>query len=224
MTEYDKTILGTHIAYPQTKINNHFGEYVSSLGLKNFRVAETEKFNHVTFYFNALEDKTYPGEERVLIPSEKVATFDLAPDMRAPDIATAALEKIKSGEYDFGIIILANPDMLGHTGNFEAAVSGIETVDTAAGEIARGVLDAGGICIITADHGNAETMLYPGTNTVCTSHTTNPVPIIIMGAGDDITLKAPREGSLCDVAPTMLDLAGLEKPAEMTGESVIINN
>jgi len=202
-------------------MTNHLGEYLSKLGKKNFRVAETEKFNHVTYYFNALVDEQYPGEQRDLIPSEKVATFDLSPKMRADDIATDAIKMIESLEYDFGVINLANPDMLGHTGNFDAAVIGIETVDSDVKRIIDASLKCGDTVLLTADHGNAEIMLFPD-GSKCTSHTTSPVPFFVIEDKDGKPVhRVVKDGKLGDIAPTVLDLMGMEKPVEMTGESLI---
>lgn len=221
MTEYDKTIPNVHIAFKPQTTSNHLGEWLSKQGKRNFRVAETEKYNHVTFYFNALNDIEYEGEERVLVPSEKVATFDLAPKMRAVEIKDKAIELIKSGEYQLGVLNFANPDMIGHTGVFEAAVTGVETVDACVGEVVQATLDNGGIAIVTADHGNAELMADSETGATVTSHTTNPVPLFILGAGE---LKLRPDGGLSDIAPTILELMQLKPPAEMTGKSLIAHS
>ncbi|GHV18604.1 2,3-bisphosphoglycerate-independent phosphoglycerate mutase [Clostridia bacterium] len=221
MCEYDHTIPNVHVAYKQGTMKNNLGEYLSSLGKKNFRVAETEKFNHITFYFNALMDVQYPGEDRMLLPSDSVETFDLAPKMRAQAIATEAINAIKKQDYDFGAINLANPDMLGHTGIFDAAVEGVEEVDKCVGEIVDAVLAVGGIVLITADHGNAEVMVDHETGLACTSHTNNPVPLYLIGAPEGMGLRAFPTGKLADLAPTILELMDIEKPAEMTGESLL---
>lgn len=215
-TQYDEA-LDLPIAFPPEALEGTFGEYVSSLGLHQLRIAETEKYAHVTFFFNGGAEKVYPGEDRVLIPSPKeFATYDLVPEMSARAVTDETVSRIKSGQYDIVIVNLANCDMVGHTGVLEAAVKAVETVDECVGRIVEAVSDRGGISLITADHGNADVMITPE-GEINTAHTTNPVPLIIVGA--DAALK---KGRLADIAPTMLDLMGLEKPAEMTGESLII--
>lgn len=216
-TQYDET-LPLPIAFPPEKLEGTFGEYISSLGLSQLRIAETEKYAHVTFFFNGGVEKVCHGEDRVLIPSPKeYATYDLIPEMSAVAVTDETIKRIESGKYDLVVVNLANCDMVGHTGVMDAAVKAVETVDTCVGRIVRAVSALGGTTLITADHGNADVMLMPD-GSANTAHTTNPVPLIISGA--DVKL---RPGKLADIAPTMLELMGLEKPNEMTGNSLIIN-
>ena len=214
-TQYDEA-LPLPVAFPPERIERTFGEYIASLGLKQLRIAETEKYAHVTFFFNGGVEKTYRGEDRVLIPSPReYPTYDLIPEMSARAVADECIRRIESGEYDVVICNLANCDMVGHTGVIPAAVKAVETVDACAGDIARAVREMGGILIVTADHGNAESMLLPD-GSPNTAHTTNPVPMAICGA--QVTLG---RGRLADVAPTMLELMGYQKPVQMTGVSLI---
>ena len=206
------------VALPHTELHNIFGEYISQLGLTQLRIAETEKYAHVTFFFNGGAEQVFPGEDRVLIPSPKVATYDLKPDMSAHEVADEAVKRIESGNYDVIILNFANCDMVGHTGVYEAARLAVETVDECVGQVVEATSKMGGISLITADHGNADRMLEPDGTTPYTAHTTNPVPFYIVGA--DVKL---RNGKLADIAPTMLDLMGLEKPAEMDGTTLIEN-
>ena len=215
-TSYDATIPNVEIAFPKQKLNRIFGEYISDLGLTQLRIAETEKYAHVTFFFNGGAEKVFPGEDRCLIASPKVATYDLKPDMSANEVAAACVERIESGKYDVIILNFANGDMVGHTGVMEAAVLAVETVDRCVGQVVDATSKMGGVTLITADHGNCEQMLQEDGVSPMTAHTTNPVPFCIVGA--DVKLK---NGRLCDIAPTMLDLMGLEKPAEMDGVSLI---
>ena len=219
MTQYDKTMPNVSVAFKPQSLENTFGEYISRLGLKQLRIAETEKYAHVTFFFNGGVETVYDGEDRVLIPSPKVPTYDLKPEMSAYEVADEAIERINSGKYDVIILNFANCDMVGHTGVFDAAKSAVEAVDKCLGRIIPEVAGQGGVAIITADHGNAEQMIDYESGGPFTAHTNNPVPLIIIGAGD-VKLK---DGRLADIAPTMLDLMGLEKPAEMTGNSLIID-
>ena len=215
-TSYDATMPNVEIAFPKQKLNRIFGEYISDLGLTQLRIAETEKYAHVTFFFNGGAEKVFPGEDRCLIASPKVATYDLKPDMSANEVAAACVERIESGKYDVIILNFANGDMVGHTGVMEAAVLAVETVDRCVGQVVDATSKMGGVTLITADHGNCEQMLQKDGVSPMTAHTTNPVPFCIVGA--DVKLK---NGRLCDIAPTMLDLMGLEKPAEMDGVSLI---
>ena len=217
-TEYDATMPNVTVAFPKQKLSNIFGEYISNLGLTQLRIAETEKYAHVTFFFNGGVEQTFPGEDRVLIPSPSVPTYDLKPDMSAHEVTDACVERIESGNYDVIILNFANCDMVGHTGVYEAARLAVETVDECVNRVVEATSKMGGISLITADHGNADRMLDEDGVTPYTAHTTNPVPFYIVGA--DVKL---RDGKLADIAPTMLDLMGLEKPAEMDGETLILN-
>jgi len=216
-TEYDAAMPNVTVAFPRAKLENIFGEYISRLGLTQLRIAETEKYAHVTFFFNGGVEQVFPGEDRVLIPSPSVATYDLKPEMSAYEVTDACVKRIESGEYDVIILNFANCDMVGHTGVYDAAVKAVETVDACVGRVVEATAKMGGISLITADHGNADRMLEDDGVTPYTAHTTNLVPFYIVGA--DVKL---RSGKLCDIAPTMLDLMGLNKPAEMDGESLII--
>lgn len=218
MTQYDKTLEGVNVAFkPQTLVNT-LGEYVSSKGLKQLRIAETEKYAHVTFFFNGGREKPYKGEDRILIPSPKVETYDMKPEMSANEICDNVCKAIDDEKYDAIILNFANPDMVGHTGNMEAAEKAVEMVDKCIGRIITEIGKHNGQLLITADHGNCEQMIDYKTGEPFTSHTTNPVPLILYGR-NDVKLK---NGRLCDLAPTLLDLMGLEKPEEMTGESLLV--
>ena len=218
MTQYDASMPNVTVAFKPESLKNTFGEYISKLGKKQLRIAETEKYAHVTFFFNGGVEKTYEGEDRALIASPKVATYDLKPEMSAYEVTDEALKRINSGKYDNIILNFANCDMVGHTGVFEAAVKAVETVDTCVGKVVDATLSMGGKVIITADHGNADKMLDSDGTSPFTAHTTNVVPFIVIG--EECKLKGT--GALCDIAPTMLDIMGIEKPAEMTGQSLII--
>jgi 2,3-bisphosphoglycerate-independent phosphoglycerate mutase len=217
LTRYDEKLPAPY-AFPPQDMSNTLGEVVSRLGWKQLRIAETEKYAHVTFFFSGGEEKPFPGETRRLIPSPKVATYDLQPSMSAPEVAAAAIEEIETGEYDLIILNFANLDMVGHTGIMEAAVQAVETVDTCVGQVVEAIRRCGGQALITADHGNAEQMVDPGTGEPHTAHTNNPVPLILVSNGK----YSLREGILADIAPTILDLCGVEPPAEMTGKSLLI--
>jgi len=217
MTQYDETIPNVEIAFKPTALKNTFGEYVSNRGLTQLRIAETEKYAHVTFFFNGGEEKQYPGEDRILIPSPKVETYDLKPEMSAYEVTDKVVEAIKSKKYDTIILNYANPDMVGHTGSLEAAIQAIEAIDSCVGRVLKAIEEVNGVLLITADHGNAEQMIDYKTGEPHTAHTTNPVPLMVVGM-ENITLK---EGKLADLAPTMLDIMGLEQPVEMTGETLI---
>ena len=214
-TEYDATMPNVSVAYPRQKLDNIFGEYISRLGLTQLRIAETEKYAHVTFFFNGGVEQTFPGEDRCLIASPKVATYDLQPEMSAVEVADEAVKRIESGAYDVIILNFANCDMVGHTGVMEAAVKAVETVDACVAKVVEATSKMGGISLITADHGNSECMCDE-CGCPFTAHTTNLVPLHIVGANVNL-----RDGRLADIAPTMLDLMGLEKPAEMDGETLI---
>ena len=218
-TSYDETMPNVEIAFKKAEIKNTFGEYISKNGLKQLRIAETEKYAHVTFFFNGGEEKQYEGEDRILVPSPKVATYDLKPEMSAYEVTEKVVEAINSKKYDSIILNFANPDMVGHTGNLEAAVKAIETIDECVQKIVEAVNAQDGKLLITADHGNAEQMIDYKTGEPHTAHTTNPVPLILIGMDENVTLK--ENGKLADLAPTMLDMMGIEKPEEMTGESLL---
>ena len=214
-TEYDATMPNVTVAYPRQKLDNIFGEYISRLGLTQLRIAETEKYAHVTFFFNGGVEQTFPGEDRCLIASPKVATYDLQPEMSAYEVTEEAVKRIESGAYDVIILNFANCDMVGHTGVMDAAVKAVEAVDTCVAKVVEATSTMGGICLITADHGNSEQMVDTD-GSPFTAHTTNLVPLHIVGANVKL-----RDGRLADIAPTMLDLMGLAKPEEMDGETLI---
>ena len=216
-TQYDATLPNVNIAFKPEKLVNTFGEYISKNGLTQLRIAETEKYAHVTFFFNGGEEKQYPGEDRILVPSPKVETYDMQPEMSAEEVTVKVVEAIKSGKYNSIILNYANPDMVGHTGSLEAAIKAIEKIDGCVQRVVDAVKEQNGVLLITADHGNAEQMIDEATGEPHTAHTTNPVPLILVGK-DNVKLK---EGRLADLAPTMLEIMGLEKPQEMTGESLI---
>ena len=215
-TEYDASLPNVTVAFPHEPLENIFGAYLSKLGMTQLRIAETEKYAHVTFFFNGGQEAVFSGEDRVLIPSPKVATYDLQPEMSAEAITEEVESRIASGQYDVIILNFANCDMVGHTGVFEAAVKAVETVDQCVARVVKATSDMGGVALITADHGNAEIMLDEEGKPF-TAHTTNPVPFCIVGA--DVRL---RDGRLADIAPTMLDLMGLNKPEEMDGKTLIV--
>ena len=218
MAEYDATMPNCEVAYPPVELKNVLGEYLSAHGKTQLRIAETEKYAHVTFFFNGGVEAPYEGEDRCVIPSPKVATYDLKPEMSAPEVAAECVKRIESGKYDVVILNFANCDMVGHTGVFEAAVKAVEAVDTCVDQVVTAVLNAGGCAFITADHGNAEKMMNPD-GTPFTAHTTNVVPFVAVGCGD---VKLREGGCLADIAPTMLPYIGLPVPAEMTGKSIIV--
>ena len=210
-TEYDATLPNVTVAYPHQKLVNTFGEYISKLGLTQLRIAETEKYAHVTFFFNGGVEEVFPGEDRCLIPSPKVATYDLQPEMSAYQVTEEAVKRIESGAYDVVILNFANCDMVGHTGVYDAACKAVSTVDECVNRVVEATSKMGGVSLITADHGNAERM-SDANGEPFTAHTTNLVPFYIVGASVQL-----RDGRLADIAPTMLDLMGLEKPSEMDG-------
>lgn len=224
MTQYDAAMPNVQVAFPPQRHVNTLGAYVSSLGKKQLRLAETEKYAHVTFFFNGGVEEPNELEDRILIPSPKVATYDLQPEMSAPAVRDAAVKAVRSGDYDLIIMNFANPDMVGHTGVFDAAVKAVETVDSCVGDIYEAVMAAGGCMFVTADHGNADTMADANGNTI-TAHSTNPVPAILITPdgylGSDAALR--KDGILADIAPTLLHLMKLDQPAEMTGKSLITN-
>ena len=215
-TEYDASMPNVLVAWPRIAVKNGLGEYLSSLGMTQLRIAETEKYAHVTFFFNGGVETQYPGEDRVLVASPKVATYDLQPEMSACEVCDKCVERVRSGAYDVVILNFANCDMVGHTGVLEAAVKAVETVDACVGRVVDAALEMGGIAMITADHGHAEQMVQPDGSPM-TAHTTNRVPFILCGAGTEL-----REGRLADIAPTILDVMGLACPPEMDGKTLIV--
>ncbi len=217
MAQYDATMPNCEVAYPPVDLTNVLGEYLSKLGKTQLRIAETEKYAHVTFFFNGGLEAPYEGEDRCVIPSPKVATYDLKPEMSAPEVAEECVKRIESGKYDVIILNFANCDMVGHTGVFEAAVKAVETVDTCVGMVVDATKKMGGVSLITADHGNADKMMNED-GSPFTAHTTNIVPFVIVGK--DCTLR--EGGRLADIAPTMLEVMDIEKPAEMDGQSLIV--
>ena len=217
-TSYDETMPNVHIAFKKEQLKNTFGEVLSNLGLTQLRIAETEKYAHVTFFFNGGEEKQYKGEDRILVPSPKVATYDMQPEMSAPIVTDKVVEAINSEKYNSIILNFANPDMVGHTGSLTAAINAVEAIDNCIGKIVKAIKSKKGTLLITADHGNCEQMIDYTTGEPHTAHTTNPVPLILVTDKKNIKLKS---GKLADLAPTMLEIMGIEKPKEMTGESVI---
>ena len=219
MTQYDATMPNVEVAYAPQSLANTFGEYISKNGLTQLRIAETEKYAHVTFFFNGGVEAPYPGEDRALIPSPKVATYDLQPEMSAYLVTDEVVKRIRSGKYDVIILNYANCDMVGHTGVFEAAVKAVEAVDTCLGRTLAAIEEMGGRAFVTADHGNAD-MMTDEEGKPFTAHTTNPVPFIAVGFPEGTKLL-PHGGRLADIAPTMLQALGLPQPAEMTGRSML---
>ena len=217
MTQYDATMPNVNVAFKPQSLKNTFGEYIAEKGLSQLRIAETEKYAHVTFFFNGGVEAPYTNEDRALINSPKVATYDLKPEMSAYEVCDEVLARIESDKYDVIILNFANCDMVGHTGVFDAAKAAVEAVDTCLGKVVDAVLSKGGAALITADHGNADQM-YEADGSPFTAHTTNPVPFIV--AGYDCKLR--EGGKLADIAPTMLKILEIEKPAEMDGESIIL--
>jgi 2,3-bisphosphoglycerate-independent phosphoglycerate mutase len=203
--------------FPPQVLSNVLGEVVAAAGLTQLRMAETEKYPHVTYFLNGGRENSYPGEDRVMVPSPQVATYDLQPEMSAPELTRKALDAIRSGRYDLIVLNYANPDMVGHTGILSAAIKAVEIVDTGVGDLAQAIQDAGGALLVTADHGNCELMRDPDTGGPHTAHTTNPVPLLLVGR-NDLSLA---EGRLSDIAPTLLELMNLPKPIEMTGVSLL---
>jgi len=218
-TNYDETMPNVHIAFKKEPIINTLGEVVSKNGGKQLRIAETEKYAHVTFFFNGGEEKQYEGEDRILVPSPKVETYDLKPEMSAYEVTEKVVDAINSKKYNCIILNYANPDMVGHTGSLSAAIKAVETIDECVGKVVDAILSQKANLIITADHGNAEQMIDYKTGEPHTAHTTNLVPLVLISEKENLKLK---EGKLADLAPTMLELMGIEKPEEMTGESIIV--
>jgi 2,3-bisphosphoglycerate-independent phosphoglycerate mutase len=224
MCEYSSE-LATRMAaiYPPAGLANVLGEVVARAGLRQLRIAETEKYAHVTFFFNGGEERCFPGEDRIMVPSPKVATYDLQPEMSAAEVTDRLVAAIDDGRHDFILVNYANTDMVGHTGVFEAARRAVETVDSCLARVVAAVRRSGGAMLITADHGNAETMIDPETGQPHTAHTLNPVPALLVEAPSPArnAPRALRNGRLADVAPTVLELLGLSPPAEMTGRSLL---
>jgi 2,3-bisphosphoglycerate-independent phosphoglycerate mutase len=218
MAQYDET-LDLPIAFPPEKLDNVLGEVLSKHELTQLRIAETEKYAHVTFFLNGGQEKCYEGEDRCLIPSPKIATYDLKPEMSAYEVTDEVVRRIQFGKYDVIILNFANMDMVGHTGIFETAVKAVEAVDNCIGKIVEALKAAGGVAFITSDHGNAEQMENPETKEPHTAHTSNSVKCIYVGNSE---VKALRNGKLCDIAPTLLELLRVKKPQEMTGKSLIV--
>lgn len=218
MTQYDAN-LPVPFAFEPQDLKNTLGEYLGGLGKRQLRIAETEKYAHVTFFFNGGVEKPNPGEERILVPSPDVPTYDLKPEMSAPEVTERAVAAIKDGTFDLIVLNYANCDMVGHTGVFEAAVAAVEAVDTGLGKVLEAIQDQGGMAIITADHGNCEQMVDPQSTEPYTAHTTNLVPVWLFGAPASYSVKP---GILADLAPSLLDLMNVQRPAEMTGESIIL--
>jgi len=209
------------VLFPSEKLSNVLGQVLATAGKKQLRIAETEKYAHVTFFFNGGREATFDGEERILVPSPKVATYDLQPEMSATEVTDNLVEAIESDAFDFILVNFANTDMVGHTGDLGAAIKAVEAVDACLGRLDRAIRAAGGVMLITADHGNAELMIDAATGQPHTAHTRNLVPLILTGEKHDAAALA--NGKLADIAPTVLDLLGLDQPAEMTGKSLIIH-
>ena len=220
-TEYDVTIPNKLIAFKKVEVKNTFGEYLAAHNMKQARIAETEKYAHVTFFFNGGVEEPNEGEDRILVPSPKeVATYDQKPEMSAPKVCEKMVEAIKSGKYDVIITNFANPDMVGHTGIVEAAVKAVETIDECVGKVVDAIKEVDGQMFICADHGNAEQLIDYKTGEPWTAHTTNPVPFILVNAGEGCGLR--EGGCLADIAPTLIELMGMEQPKEMTGKSLLV--
>ena len=219
-TDYDVTIPNKYVAFKKEKITNTFGEFLAANNMTQARIAETEKYAHVTFFFNGGIEEPNKGEDRILVKSPKVATYDLQPEMSALEVCDKLCEAIRSDKYDVIIINFANPDMVGHTGVIDAVIKAIETVDACVGRAVEAVKEKDGVMFICADHGNAEVLVDENTGEPYTAHTTNPVPFILVNYDNEYTLK--ENGKLCDIVPTLIDIMGMEKPAEMTGQSLLI--
>ena len=219
-TEYDVTIPNKEIAFKKVELKNTFGQFLAANGKTQARIAETEKYAHVTFFFNGGVEEPNKGEERILVKSPKVATYDLQPEMSAPEVCEKLCGAIRSQNFDVIIINFANPDMVGHTGVLEAAKKALEAVDTCVGKALEALLEVDGQMFLCADHGNAEQLIDYETGVPFTAHTINPVPFILINYDPAYTLK--EGGRLADIVPTLIEMMGMEKPAEMTGESLLI--
>ncbi len=218
--DYDETIGHKYVAFKKEEITNTFGEYLAANGLKQLRLAETEKYAHVTFFFNGGIEEPNKGEDRILVNSPAVATYDLQPEMSAPEVSEKLNAAIRGGEYDVIVINFANPDMVGHTGVLNAAITAVEYVDKCVGAAVEAVKEVDGVLFICADHGNCEQMVNKATGQPHTAHTTNPVPFILYNYDEAYTLR--EGGRLCDIAPTLLEIMGLPQPKEMTGKSLLV--
>ncbi len=219
-TQYDVTIPNTEVCFVPEELTNTFGTFLANNGKTQLRIAETEKYAHVTFFFNGGEEEPNEGEDRILVPSPKVATYDLQPEMSVYEVADKLDNAIRSEKYDVIICNFANPDMVGHTGNLDAAKAAIHAVDTAVGQVIKAIEETNGQAFICADHGNAEQMIDYSNGEPFTAHTTNPVPFVLVNYKEGVTLK--EGGKLADIAPTLIEMMGMEKPAEMTGESLLV--
>ncbi len=220
MAQYDAEMPNVSVAYPPEALTMTFGEFLAKHGMTQLRLAETQKYAHVTFFFNGGEEKQFEGEDRILVNSPKVATFDMQPEMSAPEVCENLCKSIRSGKYDVIICNFANPDMVGHTGIMEAAVKAIETVDECVGKTVEAIQETGGQMFICADHGNAEQLIDYETGAPFTAHTTNPVPFILVNMPENVGLR--EGGYLADIIPTLIAMMGMEQPKEMTGHSLLI--
>ena len=216
MTNYDDSFQGIHVVFDKDNVTNTIGEVLAKAGKQQIRIAETEKYPHVTFFFNGGREEPFEGEERILCPSPKVATYDLKPEMSAYELRDAIVPKLKNQETDFVCLNFANPDMVGHTGSMEAAIKACETVDACTKDVVEAAKEAGFNVLVIADHGNCDTMINPD-GSPNTAHTTNPVPVILVSDQH----KSIKNGKLGDIAPTILELMGVEKPSEMTSNSLL---
>ena len=219
-TDYDDTIQNKQVAFHKVQLHNTFGEYLAAHNMTQARIAETEKYAHVTFFFNGGVEEPNKGEDRILVKSPKVATYDLQPEMSAPQVCGKLVDAIKSDKYDVIVINFANPDMVGHTGVQEAAIKAVETVDECVGKAVEALKEVDGQMFICADHGNAEQLIDYETGAPWTAHTTNPVPFILVNADPKYTLR--ENGCLADIVPTLIQLMGMEQPVEMTGKSLLV--
>ena len=219
-TEYDVTIPNKEIAFKKVSITNTFGEFLAAHNMTQARIAETEKYAHVTFFFNGGVEEPNKGEDRILVKSPKVATYDLKPEMSAYEVCDRLTDAITGGKYDVIIINFANPDMVGHTGVKEAAIKAVEAVDECVGKAVDAIKSVDGVMFICADHGNAEQLIDYETGAPFTAHTTNPVPFILVNA--DPSYKLREGGCLADIVPTLIEIMGMEQPEEMTGKSLLV--